>query len=65
MNAASGSTSVRDGGRARVYVYGFLSAAESAVLHSSGVAVEAPAPAAADWMPCASAEKKILAARQS
>ena len=56
VNAASGSTSVRDGGRARVYVYSFSRAAETARDQSCTVTTPAEEAASA-W---ARAEKKIL-----
>lgn len=57
-NASSGSTSVRDGGRARVYVYSLSRAARSASAHCGALTVFAPAWCAC--RPCARAEKKIL-----
>ena len=58
MKAASGSTSVREGGRARVYVYSFSSADESAADQIAGVSVCASERCV--WRPCARAEKKML-----
>jgi hypothetical protein len=56
VNAAIGSTRVRDGGRARVYVYSCSRAAETARDQSSAAATLAP-DAASAW---ARAEKKML-----
>lgn len=60
MKAASGSTSVREGGRARVYVYNFSSAEDSAADQIAGVS--ACESERCVWRPCASAEKKMLRA---
>ena len=57
--AERGSTRVRDGGRARVYVYNLVRAELSASPHTCGVTL--PPFNALAWRPCAKAEKKILA----
>lgn len=57
-NAARGSTRVRDGGRARVYVYSCSRAAETARDQTSAVAT--PAPEEDSDSACARAEKKML-----
>ena len=58
MNAASGSRSVREGGRARVYVQSLSSACSSAAAQT--LASAARASPRARLRPCARAEKKIL-----
>ena len=57
-NADRGSTRVREGGRARVYVYNLVRAELSAWPHTCGVTL--PLFNALAWRPCAKAEKKIL-----
>ena len=56
--AERGSTRVRDGGRARVYVYNLVRAELSACPHTCGDTL--PLFNALAWRPCAKAEKKIL-----